>query len=194
MDPSKTSETNARVDAEDLAELVSVFRNFFIFGTLSVALAAPLIYHYDLRQSRILFWSAGCAALVGWASSSIVRKRANLPPDTGITGRAAENWGVLAVFVAFLALYSTTMYAPTPFNAHVLQAYAFLHGHAWIDLPNCCIEHAPYNGRYYQIHPPLPAILLLPFVAIWGNDTNQTIASVNMALSVSHWRGRCSGA
>jgi len=102
MDPSKTSETNARVDAKDQAELVSVSRNFFIFGTLSVALAAPLIYHYDLRQSRILFWSAGCAALAGWAGSSIVRRRANLPPDVGLTRRAAENWSVLAVFVAIV--------------------------------------------------------------------------------------------
>ena len=173
--------------AKDQAELVSVARNFFIFATLIVALAAPLIYRYNLRQSRILFWSVGCAALVGWASSSIVRKRANLPSrDIGLTERFVENWGVLAIFVAFMALYSTTMYAPTPFNAHVLQAYAFLHGHAWIDLPNCCIEHAQYKGKYYQLHPPLPAILLLPFVAIWGNDTNQTIVCVMIAaLSVA---------
>ena len=68
----------------------------------------------------------------------------------------------------------------------MLQASAFLHGHTWIDLPNCCIEHAQYRGKYYQLHPPLPAILLLPFVAISGTDTNQTIACVTIAaLSVA---------
>src|SRR5271154_6295216 len=182
MYPSETSGTNVRIRANESVERVSVARNFFIFAFLAVAVGAPLIYHYEGRQSRILVWSVGFAALVGWVRSFMVSKRVNLPlEDGGLTERFLENWGALAVLVAFLALYSTTMSAPTPFNAHVLQAYSFLHGHAWIDLPNCCIEHAPYNGRYYQIHPPLPAILLLPFVAIWGNDTNQTIASVTIA-------------
>src|SRR5258706_490665 len=29
-----------------------------------------------------------------------------------------------------------------------------------------------------RLHPPLPAILLMPFTAIWGMDTNQTEFSV----------------
>lgn len=182
-----TSGTSAQVSAKDQAELISVARNFFILAVLVVAVAVPLIYHYQGRENRILIWSIGFAGLVGWASASIVSKRANLSSsDIGLTERFVENWGVLAVFVAFMALYSTTMYAPTPFNAHVLQASGFLHGHAWIDLPNCCIEHAQYRGKYYQLHPPLPAILLLPFVAISGTDTNQTIACVTIAaLSVA---------
>jgi hypothetical protein len=182
MYATETCESDVRISAGDQAELVSVARNFFIFGTLVVAVGAPLLYHYNGRQCRVLVWMTGFAALIGWVSTSIVRKRANLPPsEVRLTERFMENWGAWAVFVAFLALYSTTMYAPTPFNAHVLQAYSFLHGHAWIDLPPCCIEHAPFNGKYYQLHPPLPAILLLPFVAIWGNDTNQTVANVTIA-------------
>jgi hypothetical protein len=183
--PSETSGTDARVSASDQAALISVARNFFIFGTLVVVVVAlPLIYHFDFRQCRGLVWLAGIAALVGWAGSFIVGRRVRANPasgDVGLTNRFVENWGVLAVFVAFLALYSSTMYAPTPFNAHVIQAYSFLHGHTWIDLPPCCIEHAPFNGKFYQLHPPLPSMLLVPFVAIWGNATNQNAASVTIA-------------
>jgi hypothetical protein len=187
MFASEKSESDVGIGVGEQAELVSVARNFFIFGTLVVAFGTPLFYHYDGRQCRVLVFMAGVAALAGWASTSIVRKRANVSSnDVALSGRFVEYWGVWAVFVAFLALYSTTMYAPTPFNAHVLQAYSLLHGHTWIDLPNCCIEHAPFHGKYYQLHPPLPSILLLPFVAIWGNDTNQTVANVTIgALSVA---------
>jgi hypothetical protein len=187
MDPSETSESDAAVSARDQTALISVARNFYIIALLVVAVAAPLIYCGEGRQSHVLIWTAGLAAILGWASTSIVRKRTSLASsDIGASEHLVENWGVFAVFVAFLALYSTTMYAPTPFNAHVIQAYSFLHGHTWIDLPPCCIEHAPYHGRYYQLHPPLPSILLLPMVAIWGNDTNQTSACVTFAaLSVA---------
>jgi hypothetical protein len=105
-----TSGTSAQVSAKDQAELISVARNFFILAVLVVAVAVPLIYHYQGRENRILIWSIGFAGLVGWASASIVSKRANLSSsDIGLTERFVENWGVLAVFVAFMALYSTTM-------------------------------------------------------------------------------------
>jgi hypothetical protein len=184
MDPSEMSGPDAQVSADDQAELISVARNAFIIAAAIVALGAPLISRYDGRQSRLLVWSAGLAALVGWVGSLIVSKRASAnlaSKDIGLTNRFVENWGALGVFVAFLALYSTTMSNPTPFNAHVIQAVAFLHGHAWIDLPYCCIEHATYSGKYYQLHPPMPAILLIPFAAIWGNDLNQTSTCVTLA-------------
>src|ERR1700722_19455226 len=163
MDPSETAGTDAPVSADDHAELISVARNAFILAAVIVALAAPLIYRYNGGQSRMLVWSTGVAALVGWVSCSVVRTRANLlSREIGLSNRPAEYWGPLAVFDAFLALDATATSFPTPFNAHVIQAVAFLHGHTWIDLPYCCIEHAAYNGKFYQLHPPLPAILLIP--------------------------------
>ncbi len=98
-----------------------------------------------------------------------------------------EFWNTAAVFVFFLACYAATWSQDTsPYNAHVRQAYALLHGHAWIVAPNY-IEHAHFHGRDYQLHPPLPAILLIPIVAIWGMKTNQTVfaivaAAVDLAL------------
>ena len=101
-----------------------------------------------------------------------------------------ELFSQLAVFVFFLAFYSITAGSDTnPFNAHVRQAVAFVHGHTYIDAPNY-IEHAQVGGYSYQLHPILPSLLLMPFTAIWGMDTNQTIFSIVFgALDVAlAWR------
>ena len=56
--------------------------------------------------------------------------------------RRDELFSQFAVFVVFLAFYSITAGSDTnPFNAHVRQAVAFVHGHTLIDAPNY-IEHA----------------------------------------------------
>jgi hypothetical protein len=62
----------------------------------------------------------------------------------------------------------------TPYNNYVLLADAFLHGHVWIPRPSAAIDALPYKGLYYIIEAPLPAILLLPFVAHFGLATNQS--------------------
>ncbi|MFZ0679316.1 hypothetical protein [Candidatus Binatus sp.] len=95
-----------------------------------------------------------------------------------------------AVFVLFLAFYSITAGSDSsPFNAHVRQAVALIHGHTYVDAPNY-IEHAQIGPYSYQLHPMLPAILLMPFAAIWGMETNQTIFSIVFgALDVAlGWR------
>jgi hypothetical protein len=104
--------------------------------------------------------------------------------------RRDELLSQFAVFVLFMAFYSITAGSDTsPFNAHVRQAVAFIHGHTYIDAPNY-IEHAQMGPYSYQLHPPLPAILLMPFAAIWGLDTNQSyFAIVVGALDVAlAWR------
>jgi hypothetical protein len=69
----------------------------------------------------------------------------------------------------------------TPYNNFVLLAQALLHGHAWIDWPGPYIDALPYHARYYVIEAPMPALLLLPFVAIFAAHTNQTLLSVALA-------------
>ena len=98
-----------------------------------------------------------------------------------------------AVFVAFLTFYSITAGSDSsPFNAHVRQAFALIHGHSYIDAPNY-IEHAQIGPYSYQLHPILPALLLMPFAAFWGMDTNQTIFSIVIGALTSRLRGACSG-
>lgn len=104
--------------------------------------------------------------------------------------RRDELFSQIAVFALFLAFYGITAGSDTsPFNAHVRQAVAFIHGHTYIDAPNY-IEHAQLGPYSYQLHPPLPAILLMPFAAIWGLNTNQSYFSIVVgALDVAlAWR------
>src|SRR5208282_2866374 len=82
------------------------------------------------------------------------------------------------VFFLALMIYGATSFDQSPFNEQVRQAFAFIHGHITIDAPQSFLEHAQVGGYSYALHPPLPAFLLMPFVAIWGMGTNQTMFSV----------------
>ena len=69
----------------------------------------------------------------------------------------------------------------TPYNNFVLLAQALLGGHTWIDWPGAYIDALPFtDGKYYVIEAPLPAVLLMPFVAIFGS-ANQTTLSIVLA-------------
>ena len=68
--------------------------------------------------------------------------------------------------------------------------YALLHGHAWIEQPPSFMERANFAGHAYIVHPPLPALMLVPLVAIFGPSLNQTLVSIVIgAFSVALvWR------
>jgi len=167
----------------DPAELITVGRNIFILAVAIVVGGWPLIEHYHGPQNRMLILFAGFVGLLGWSSTTLIRRHeSRVPEGVTHTGGMLTTWSSFAVFAAFLSLYATTIYGGSPYDAHIRQAYAFLHGHVWIDAPNY-IEHANYNGRAYQLHPPLPAFLLVPIVAIWGPDTNQAMVNVVIAAA-----------
>lgn len=96
----------------------------------------------------------------------------------------------VAGFVAFAITALVSHLRATPYNNYVLLAQALLHGHAWIDWPGNYIDALEYGGRYYVIEAPMPALLLLPYVAIAGLQANQTIlAAVLAAVAVAAaWR------
>jgi hypothetical protein len=91
---------------------------------------------------------------------------------------------VLAAFVVYSAS------DPLRFYDHfVWQADAFLHGRVAIDWPIPGNDHfqdvlpvegpeGMPTGRALVPFPPLPAVLLLPFVAVWGLATDQQAVSV----------------
>jgi hypothetical protein len=87
----------------------------------------------------------------------------------------------LAGIAALLVTALVSHLRSTPYNNFVLLAAAFLHGHAWIDWPGPYIDALAYAGRHYIIEAPMPAILLLPFAAIFGTSVNQTVLSVALA-------------
>jgi hypothetical protein len=67
------------------------------------------------------------------------------------------------------------------FNNYAILAEAFLHGHIAIDHPKPWIDAVNYAGKYYIIEGPLPALLMMPFVALYGASANQTLLAALLA-------------
>jgi len=75
----------------------------------------------------------------------------------------------------------------TPFkNYWNWLADAFLHGRLYLIDPPSIGDMTYHAGRLYIPIPPLPAIIITPFVAIWGQDGfNTTLFSVILSSGVS---------
>ncbi|MBF8302478.1 MAG: hypothetical protein HW396_759 [Candidatus Dadabacteria bacterium] len=88
--------------------------------------------------------------------------------------------------ITFLIYYITSEGHPTHYNNFVRLADAFLHGRLYLTENVKWLELAILEGKYYIVPPPMPSILLLPFVAIFGLSTDQTLASIFLgSLNVS---------
>ena len=82
---------------------------------------------------------------------------------------------LLAGIAGTLAALAAGHFRVTPYNNYVLLADALLHGHTWIAWPGVYIDALAYHGQHYVIEGPVPALLLLPYVAIAGATANQTL-------------------
>ncbi|WP_448518562.1 hypothetical protein [Rhodoflexus sp.] len=69
-------------------------------------------------------------------------------------------------------------------NMHVLQAEAWLNGR--MDIPFYQHDMAIYQERFYVVYPPIPALLLLPMVAVVGvsNVTAVVLAALALYLAM----------
>ena len=80
--------------------------------------------------------------------------------------------GAAAIFLL------TTSREPTAFDYFVRLADAFLHGRLYLlEAPSWLNELVPGGGGWYVVYPPVPALLLVPFVAVFGSDFPQNVAS-----------------
>lgn len=74
------------------------------------------------------------------------------------------------------------------YKHYVYQSEAFLEGRVDLqDFPEYYHDIVSYQGKDYLASPPMPALVLLPAVAIWGVDTDQVrismlMGAVNVAL------------
>jgi hypothetical protein len=89
-----------------------------------------------------------------------------------------------AIIVGFVAACVTVMFAhgrSTPYNNYTLFADALLHGHVWIDWPGPYIDAVLFDGRRFIVNDPMPGVLMMPFVAIFGKSANQTLLACLLA-------------
>jgi len=86
---------------------------------------------------------------------------------------------IIILFTAVFCIYRIT--GPknkTHLDYFVPLANAFLHKRLYLtDNPPWLNELVPVNGKFYVVFPPMPAILLMPFVFVFGPDFNQTLFS-----------------
>lgn len=68
----------------------------------------------------------------------------------------------------------------TPYDEHLRLARAMIHGHLYVENVPAYMEHVTVNGHNYILHPPLSAILSIPFV-MCGVD-NPAIVSALLGL------------
>jgi hypothetical protein len=97
----------------------------------------------------------------------------------------------LRLFVVFLAVYGLTAGASLIRHSlaphFVYLAESFLRGHLdLIHVPDPPYDLTPFEGRWYVSFPPLPALLMLPLVALRGLAVSDIAFSVLLgALTVS---------
>lgn len=90
---------------------------------------------------------------------------------------------ILIFFFAFSQVTNHHLSDANSYNTYELQAKTWLDGR--LDLDNReWLELATYGGKYYVSFPPLPSVILLPFVAVFGMGTDNYIAFAAIILGV----------
>ena len=66
-----------------------------------------------------------------------------------------------------------TLFSHDPHDSYTLQAQAWLDGKAYLETgaDYTWLELAIYNGQYFVSFPPVPSVVMLPFVLLFGGDT-----------------------
>lgn len=94
----------------------------------------------------------------------------------------------ILLFLGLIILYVSTSAGNTPHNHFTLLADAFLKGKFFIEANAPWLEKVPIDeNRFYVVNPPMPAILLMPFVAIFTKEFPQQFLAhiLGAGLSIS---------
>lgn len=107
------------------------------------------------------------------ATTEVVSAQVNTAAPLGRRNLAIAGGLVLFAFVSLVCFDSFIVhiawYGVSPAPHMIYQADAFLHGR-W-DLPlgqNVVDIITSTTGKHYIVYPPMPAIVMMPFVALWG--------------------------
>ena len=88
---------------------------------------------------------------------------------------------MIIALVSFLVFYLSKG-SPPGQNHFVYLADAFLHGKLGLSGQGTALaEIVNYNNNFYVVYPPMPAALLVPFVAVFGTNFDQSLMSIGLA-------------
>ena len=114
-------------------------------------------------------------------------ERCSVKSVNTLNEKQARKWA-LAIYVAFLVVFAGTLAGRLPKhssdNHYVYLADAMLHGRLHIEgKPPHRNDWAQYNGKWYVSFPPLPAVLMIPGVAVFGMSFNDRIFTLFFAAA-----------
>lgn len=94
----------------------------------------------------------------------------------------------LLIFILAFSGYYLTNHEKTPYDHFVRLADALIHGNLYLPEPVSWLELIPFNGKYYILPPPMPAVVIVPLVFLFGQAINQTLiviffGSINVVLA-----------
>ena len=91
----------------------------------------------------------------------------------------------LCMVLALLPVIMFTGQWPThhnPYNSYTLQACAWLEGRLDLGRDYAWLELAIVDGRYYVSFPPFPSYVMLPFAAMFGENTPDGLIALSVTL------------
>lgn len=93
----------------------------------------------------------------------------------------------LVTLVLFQRLMGIHPFGVSNAQHYLYQADAFLHGRWDVTLPAALHDTIIVHGKVYMVYPPFPALVMLPFVAMFGMHASDifittVIASLNLSL------------
>ncbi|MEA2537240.1 MAG: hypothetical protein QOF11_1474 [Chloroflexota bacterium] len=117
--------------------------------------------------------AVGRARLGGWLADTRMAQLADA------VQQRPDSLGTLLVILVTTALYLLTSSPERQeLDYFVRLADAFVHGRIYLtEAPSWLNELIPKDGVWYVAYPPMPAFLLVPFVAIFGPGFDQQVAS-----------------
>jgi hypothetical protein len=80
-------------------------------------------------------------------------------------------WKLVIIALVALLVFLLSKGPPPGQNHFVYLADAFLHGRLGLSGSGASLaEVVNYQGNFYVVYPPMPAVLLMPFVAVFGTS------------------------
>lgn len=110
--------------------------------------------------------------------------------QAAITRVTHSPWSVFfLIAVAYTLLYALSgALEVTPYNAHVYLAQALLHGQFYVDGVPAFMEKTTHAGHVYVAYGLTPAVMMLPWVAVWGLAVHQSLFFAGVAgAAVAVW-------